>query len=56
MTKYMTPITFVGGPRDQEADVFEWGKMPSDLHYAGGVYRARRLVDTRRFVYLWVPA
>lgn len=55
MTKYVTPITFVGGPRDREADVFELGHASQTLYYKGGEYRFRRVIDTGRFVYLWVP-
>ena len=58
MPRYMTPISFVGGPRDGEADVFDLSnKVPHDIHVRepAGVYRVRRLVDTKRFVYLWVP-
>lgn len=56
MTRYVTPISYVGGPRDGEADVFDLSKgTPDDLCYPDGAYRVRRLVDTRRYVYLWVP-
>lgn len=56
--KYVTPITYMGGPRDQEADVFDLGDgLPRDIQVQSppGFYRVRRLVDTNRFVYLWVP-
>ena len=58
MPKFVTPISFVGGPRDGEADVFNLSdKVPHDIYYSDppGTYRVRRLVDTRRYVFLWVP-
>lgn len=56
--RFVTPITFTGGPRDLEADVFELGKMPNTIKVEDppGEYRARRLEETNRYIFLWVPA